>query len=104
MPAPAITEDTRPFWDACRRRELVVQRCADCGSFRHPPAPVCWFASSVVFGVSNEVPTLPYTVTASDGVTATPSDPDKARISRSPESSGFVGLMNRSCTLNFTQS
>jgi len=42
MPAPAVTEDTRPFWDACRRRELVVQRCADCGSFRHPPAPVCW--------------------------------------------------------------
>ena len=42
MPLPAITDDTRPFWDACRRRELVVQRCADCGAFRHPPAPVCW--------------------------------------------------------------
>ena len=24
MPLPAVTEDTRPFWDACRRRELVV--------------------------------------------------------------------------------
>ena len=42
MPPPAITDDTRPFWDACRRRTLVVQRCATCGAFRHPPSPVCW--------------------------------------------------------------
>jgi uncharacterized OB-fold protein len=42
MPLPAVTDDTRPFWDACRRRELVAQRCSGCGTFRHPPAPVCW--------------------------------------------------------------
>lgn len=42
MPLPAITDDTRPFWEACRRRELVVQRCTGCGAFRHPPSPVCW--------------------------------------------------------------
>jgi uncharacterized OB-fold protein len=42
MPLPAITDDSRPFWDACRRRMLVVQRCTDCGAFRHPPSPVCW--------------------------------------------------------------
>ncbi len=42
MPLPSITDDTRPFWDACRRHELVVQRCTGCGAFRHPPAPVCW--------------------------------------------------------------
>lgn len=42
MPLPAITDDTRPFWDACRRHALVVQRCAACGAFRHPPSPVCW--------------------------------------------------------------
>jgi hypothetical protein len=42
MPLPAITDDTRPFWDACRRHELVVQRCAGCHAFRHPPSPVCW--------------------------------------------------------------
>lgn len=42
MPLPAVTDDTRPFWDACRRHELVVQRCTGCGAFRHPPSPVCW--------------------------------------------------------------
>jgi uncharacterized OB-fold protein len=42
MPLPAITDDTRPFWDGCRRHELLVQRCTGCKTFRHPPAPVCW--------------------------------------------------------------
>jgi uncharacterized protein len=42
MPLPAITDDTRPFWDACRRHALAIQRCTGCGAFRHPPAPVCW--------------------------------------------------------------
>ena len=46
FPAPAVTDDTRPFWDACRRRELAVQRCAECGTFRHPPTPVCWHCRS----------------------------------------------------------
>jgi uncharacterized OB-fold protein len=38
-----VTPDavTQPFWDACRRRELRLQRCADCGRFRQPPQPGC---------------------------------------------------------------
>ena len=32
---------TRPFWEACRRRELRFQRCAACSRFRHPPLPGC---------------------------------------------------------------
>ncbi len=42
FPLPAITDDTRPFWDGCRRRTLVIQRCTPCGTFRHPPTPICW--------------------------------------------------------------
>ena len=42
FPLPAITDDTRPFWDGCQRRELRVQRCTGCGTLRHPPAPACW--------------------------------------------------------------
>ena len=32
---------TAEFWEACRRRELRLQRCCDCGRFRHPPIPGC---------------------------------------------------------------
>lgn len=33
--------NTQPFWDACRKRELRLQRCSDCGRFRQPPLPGC---------------------------------------------------------------
>jgi uncharacterized OB-fold protein len=41
MPVPIAGPDDAPFWEACNRRELRIQRCADCGTFRHPPVPVC---------------------------------------------------------------
>ena len=41
MPRPAITRDSQGFWDACRRHELVIQRCRECKTFRHPPEPCC---------------------------------------------------------------
>ena len=41
MPPPAPDEVTAPFWEACRERRLVVQRCADCGLHRAPPSAVC---------------------------------------------------------------
>lgn len=34
---------TVPFWDAARRHELVVARCATCATPRPmPPGPYCW--------------------------------------------------------------
>src|SRR5262249_55863168 len=42
MPLPAITDDTRPFWEGCRPGQPLIQRCSGCGTFRHLPAPVCW--------------------------------------------------------------
>jgi uncharacterized OB-fold protein len=32
---------TEPYWAGCKIGKLVLQRCADCGTFRHPPAPIC---------------------------------------------------------------
>ncbi len=40
LPQPA-DRDELPFFEACKRKELVIQRCADCRRFRHPPVPVC---------------------------------------------------------------
>jgi uncharacterized OB-fold protein len=34
-------QHTRPFWEACSRRELRLQRCSDCGRFRQPPLAGC---------------------------------------------------------------
>ena len=42
MALPATDEvDTKEWWEHCKRHELVVQRCTDCGTFRHTPLPVC---------------------------------------------------------------
>ena len=35
-----IFED-REFWEYCAKQELRFQACAECGSLRHPPTPVC---------------------------------------------------------------
>lgn len=40
-PLPQPGPDDQPFWDFCARRDLRIQRCADCGRFRHPPMPFC---------------------------------------------------------------
>ena len=31
-PLPKPTLDTKPYWDAAKRHELVIQRCKDCGT------------------------------------------------------------------------
>jgi uncharacterized OB-fold protein len=40
-PLPQITPDMAPFFEAARRRQLVVQRCAGCGTFRFPARAIC---------------------------------------------------------------
>ena len=40
-PLPDPDADSAPFWEAARRGELRVQRCAECGARRHPPRPMC---------------------------------------------------------------
>ena len=39
-PDPAVADDAR-FWSYVAAGELRLQRCAACGTFRHPPRPVC---------------------------------------------------------------
>lgn len=40
-PLPIPDELTAPFWEAARRGELALYRCADCQTFTHPPVPIC---------------------------------------------------------------
>jgi uncharacterized OB-fold protein len=39
-PDPVAADDAR-FWAFVAAGELRIQRCADCGTHRHPPRPVC---------------------------------------------------------------
>jgi uncharacterized OB-fold protein len=40
-PIPAIAPDMRPFFEAAKRHELVVQRCRQCGTHRFPAREIC---------------------------------------------------------------
>jgi len=40
-PRPGISPDTQFFWDGLKQRQLLIQRCEDCGRLRHPPGPAC---------------------------------------------------------------
>ncbi|HUI27239.1 MAG TPA: OB-fold domain-containing protein [Candidatus Kryptonia bacterium] len=40
-PIPAITPEMRPFYEAAKRHELVVQRCDGCGTHRFPAREMC---------------------------------------------------------------
>lgn len=46
-PLPEIVEDTRAFWEGCQHHELLIQRCTNCGTYRHPPRPGCHVCNSL---------------------------------------------------------
>ncbi|GII86123.1 hypothetical protein Ssi03_41130 [Sphaerisporangium siamense] len=45
--APEPDEVTAPWWEATRRRVLLVQRCAACGHAQHPPRALCTACGSL---------------------------------------------------------
>jgi uncharacterized OB-fold protein len=40
-PLPVPSPESEPFWDACRRHELALQRCEPCGTSWFPPSALC---------------------------------------------------------------
>jgi uncharacterized OB-fold protein len=40
-PLPTISGETRPYWEACRRGQLLVQRCDACQSWQFYPRGIC---------------------------------------------------------------
>ena len=41
FPIPVADQDTQPFWDGCRRGELLIQRCGQCRKWLWQPRPIC---------------------------------------------------------------
>ena len=50
LPQPEPDSPDVEFWEACTRHELVVQRCSDCGTFRHTPELICYNCHSFNYG------------------------------------------------------
>ena len=40
-PRPGITRDNAFWWEGVQAGKLLIQRCAGCGTLRHPPRPMC---------------------------------------------------------------
>jgi uncharacterized OB-fold protein len=40
-PRPVPDRDSRPWWAALARHELVLQACGQCGAWRWPPRALC---------------------------------------------------------------
>lgn len=44
-PLPTPSRESAPFWEGCRRHQLILQQCEACDAYRLPPAttcPKCW--------------------------------------------------------------
>jgi len=41
IPLPLPYPESEGFWEGCRRHELTIQACEDCGAYCHPPSPLC---------------------------------------------------------------
>ena len=46
IPRPWPTPWSQPYWEGCRRGELLFQRCGACGGATHTPAALCSHCSS----------------------------------------------------------
>ena len=40
-PRPALTPDNSFFFEGAKQHRLLIQRCTNCGTLRHPPRPSC---------------------------------------------------------------
>lgn len=47
FPLPIPEHDAQPFWKACNREELLMQRCKACQRFRWLPRPMCPHCNSM---------------------------------------------------------
>ena len=40
-PLPIVDEDNSPYWEYCKKHELRMQRCNQCGYIRFPASIIC---------------------------------------------------------------
>ena len=40
-PLPTVSGETTPYWDSCRRGQLIIQKCDTCGEYQFYPRGIC---------------------------------------------------------------
>lgn len=85
IPAPAVTLESKPFWDAAAEGRFLVKRCTACSKVHWYPRTICPFCASdatvweespgegevYTFSIMRRSPTGPYAlgyVTLDEGV------------------------------------
>ena len=71
-PLPSIVGETKPFWDSCRRGQLVIQRCVECGQYQWYPRGICadcWTDSVEWVQASGRGTVWTYTITQQNRTT-----------------------------------
>ena len=46
IPVPVPGPESVEFWEGCKRHELLIQKCGDCGKLRYYPRIACPFCAS----------------------------------------------------------
>ena len=46
IPAPPVSPETQPFWDAATDGRLMIKKCAGCGQVHYYPRALCPFCGS----------------------------------------------------------
>ncbi|HEX2888534.1 Zn-ribbon domain-containing OB-fold protein [Vineibacter terrae] len=46
LPAPAVSPETKDYWDAAAQGKLLVRKCTACGEAHHYPRTICPFCFS----------------------------------------------------------
>ncbi|MFN3511957.1 MAG: Zn-ribbon domain-containing OB-fold protein [Phenylobacterium sp.] len=76
IPPPAVTVESKPFWDAAAEGRFLIKRCKGCGQAHWYPRAVCPFCLSgdtvweespgegtiYTFSVMRRAPTGPYAI------------------------------------------
>jgi uncharacterized OB-fold protein len=46
LPAPAVSVETKAYWDAAAQGKLLIKKCTACGQLHHYPRTICPFCFS----------------------------------------------------------
>ncbi|MBI2166441.1 MAG: OB-fold domain-containing protein [Chloroflexi bacterium] len=69
-PVPVPDEVSTPFWEGCKKHELLIIRCSDCGYYIHWPkqrCPQCWSTNVAPAKVSGRGTVYSYTIYQVEG-------------------------------------